>query len=67
MCVSVYVCVTECDQVQQHPSTPTVSRYKEARLRKKERNKQRNKQTNARNQIITHTVNMQNIIYNRSA
>ena len=33
------VCVTECDQVQQEPPTPTMSRYKEVALRKREERK----------------------------
>jgi len=35
---AVCVCVTECDQVQ-GPSTPTMSRYKEVTLRKREKRK----------------------------
>ena len=31
------VCVIKCDQMQQQPSTPTVSRYREVWLSKRER------------------------------
>ena len=34
------VCVSACDQVQQLPSTPTISRQTEVGLRKKERKKE---------------------------
>ena len=33
VCVCLCVSVTECDQVQQWPSTPTMNRYKEIRLK----------------------------------
>ena len=34
-CVCVCVCITDCDKVPQYPSTPTVSREKKVRVRKK--------------------------------
>jgi hypothetical protein len=44
MCVCLCVCFIECDQVQQYLSTPTVSRCREVRIRRKEMNKERKKE-----------------------
>ena len=43
VCVCVYVCFTECDQVLQQPSAPTVSRYNlsDKEIKKEERTKER--------------------------